>query len=46
MNYWALFGLLGVFVAPALVAVMISLYRTLYLPAIEGTSGARPHAGG
>jgi predicted PurR-regulated permease PerM len=40
------FGLLGVFVAPPLVAVMICLYRNLYLPAIEGKSAARPHAGG
>jgi predicted PurR-regulated permease PerM len=29
------FGLLGVFIAPPLVAVMICLYRNLYLPAIE-----------
>ncbi|HUE85074.1 MAG TPA: hypothetical protein VMO26_03265 [Vicinamibacterales bacterium] len=40
------FGLLGVFVAPPLVAVMICLYRNLYLPAIEGKSEAKPHAGG
>ncbi len=33
-GFW--FGLLGVFVAPPLVAVMICLYRELYLPAIEG----------
>ena len=40
------FGLLGVFVAPPLLAVMISLYRNLYLPAIEGKSEAEPQAGG
>jgi len=40
------FGLLGVFVAPPLVAVMICLYRNLYLPAIEGKSEAGSHAGG
>jgi predicted PurR-regulated permease PerM len=40
------FGLLGVFVAPPLVAVMICLYRNLYLPAIERKAAARPHAGG
>jgi len=33
-GFW--FGLLGVFIAPALVAVMICLYRELYIPAIEG----------
>ena len=32
-GFW--FGLLGVFIAPPLVAVMICLYRNLYLPAIE-----------
>lgn len=32
-GFW--FGLLGVFVAPPMVAVMICLYRTLYLPRIE-----------
>lgn len=32
-GFW--FGLLGVFIAPPLVAVMICLYRELYLPAIE-----------
>ena len=40
------FGLLGVFVAPPLLAVMICLYRNLYLPAIEGKSEAEPQAGG
>lgn len=32
-GFW--FGLLGVFIAPPLVAVIICLYRNLYLPAIE-----------
>ena len=32
-GFW--FGLLGIFIAPPLVAVMICLYRELYLPAIE-----------
>lgn len=36
-GFW--FGLLGVFVAPALVAVGICLYRELYLPRVEG----KPH---
>ena len=40
------FGLLGVFIAPPLVAVMICLYRNLYLPAIEGKGVTKPHAGG
>jgi predicted PurR-regulated permease PerM len=40
------FGLLGVFVAPPLVAVLICLYRNLYLPAMEGKAVANPHAGG
>jgi predicted PurR-regulated permease PerM len=35
------FGLLGVFVAPALVAVFICLYRNLYLQAIERNDEAR-----
>lgn len=35
------FGLLGVFVAPPLVAVFICLYRELYLPAIERNDLAR-----
>ena len=34
-GFW--FGLLGIFVAPPIVAVMICLYRELYIPAIEGT---------
>lgn len=34
-GYW--FGLLGIFVAPPLVAVMICLYRNLYLPQIEAS---------
>ena len=32
-GFW--FGLIGVFIAPPLVAVLICLYRNLYLPAIE-----------
>lgn len=34
-GFW--FGLLGVFIAPPLLAVMICLYQELYLPAIEGS---------
>ncbi len=34
-GFW--FGLLGVFIAPPFVAVMICLYRELYIPAIEGS---------
>jgi predicted PurR-regulated permease PerM len=33
-GFW--FGLIGVFIAPPLVAVMICLYQELYIPAIEG----------
>lgn len=34
-GFW--FGLLGVFIAPPLMAVMTCLYRELYLPAIENS---------
>jgi predicted PurR-regulated permease PerM len=35
-GFW--FGLLGVFIAPPIVAVIICLYRELYIPSIERPS--------